>query len=211
MIGKAASEIRRGFSGESAAGGLACEAMCAALGADVAIVNQTTVRGGFASGAVTRRDVYQCVPFQNELVALTMTGAVLRELVEYVVGRGGDPNAEVAGLSVRYDPRRPRGERVVEALVRGAAIDPARSYRLATTDFYIERVDALAPIARVPSGMTPYDALVAYFVKRSPVAAAGGRRLVSLAPAEPRSPRGQPRAVETTPTSAPAPAGEKRP
>jgi 2',3'-cyclic-nucleotide 2'-phosphodiesterase (5'-nucleotidase family) len=172
VCGEAGEPILRAYAGESEAGALVCEAIRAALGTDLAIVNHSSVRGGFARGWVTRREVYECVPFQNPLVTLTLSGKDLAELIEEIVGRRGEPGVESAGLLVRYDPARPAGERVIELLVNGAPLDPSRAYRVGTTDFFASRTEAypaLAGKAALADTRTPCDALVAYFGKRSPL------------------------------------------
>ncbi|HVY61698.1 MAG TPA: bifunctional UDP-sugar hydrolase/5'-nucleotidase, partial [Planctomycetota bacterium] len=139
-VGTAGAEIRRSFSGESPAGGLVAEVLRATAGADLAIVNQTMIRGGFARGPVTRRDVYACSPFQNDVVALAVSGTALREYLEAALGRpSGETGLEVAGLTARFDPRRPRGERLIEVAVGGAPLADGRVYRVATTDFFADR------------------------------------------------------------------------
>ena len=85
---------------------------------------------------MTRRDIYGCVPFQNELVRVEVSGPDLRELLEQSLGRRDGPNLLVSGLTVRYDAAQPRGQRIVSAEVGNAPLAKDRMYKLATTDLW---------------------------------------------------------------------------
>ena len=72
--------------GESNIANFAADAVRAAMGADVALLNA----GGFRSdhvlgpGPITRRDVLALLPFQNPLLLLSVTGAQLRAALEQI-------------------------------------------------------------------------------------------------------------------------------
>src|SRR5262249_45098428 len=59
----------------------------AATGADVALVNGGSLRADTVinQGEVTRRDVLSIVPFNNRIVKIEITGAVLRAALEHAV------------------------------------------------------------------------------------------------------------------------------
>lgn len=182
-IAECREPIARSYRGESPAGDLVCDALREALAADIAILNHTTVRGGFARGPVTKRDVYACVPFQNKLVRLELTGRELVDLLEAALA-AMDPNLEVSGIEVRYDPTKPRLQRAVEVRVGGRPVDYDRAYKVATTDFFAARTDRYRVLrGKEPKvdARTPYEALCEYLAKRSPVARPRGYRLQAAA------------------------------
>jgi 5'-nucleotidase / UDP-sugar diphosphatase len=69
---------------------------------------------------------------------LEITGAEILNMLEHGVSEventaGRFP--QVSGMAFLYDPAAPAGQRVREATVGGQPLDPARRYRLATTDY----------------------------------------------------------------------------
>jgi 2',3'-cyclic-nucleotide 2'-phosphodiesterase (5'-nucleotidase family) len=128
-------------TGESAFGNLVADAMRAAIGADVSLLNAGSIRGNRiypAGAALTRGDLLRELPFGNLVVALSLTGAQVRAALENSVSRvegKAGRFAQVSGLSFRYDRARPPGARVLEVRVGGAPLEAGRAYRVATTEF----------------------------------------------------------------------------
>ena len=125
---------------ETNIGDFVADAMRGALGADVALMNGGGIRSDriVPPGPLTRRDVVNLVPFNNAVMVLEMTGARLREAVEFGLvdrEREGGQFLQVSGLTLTFDPRRPRGDRVIDARVGDAPLDPQRTYRVAVVDF----------------------------------------------------------------------------
>jgi len=72
---------------------------------------------------------------------------------------------QLSGLTLTYDPDRPRGERVIEArLPDGKRIDMAAKYKVATNDFMAQGGDGFTVFAQGESltmpGILVRDALV---------------------------------------------------
>jgi 5'-nucleotidase/UDP-sugar diphosphatase len=86
---------------------------------DVALVNRKGVRQGLPAGAFTGETVWDLVPFENEIVTLELTG-------EQLLAAALNTEARFAGL-------RAKGDGFVDGT--GAAIDPKKTYTLATTDY----------------------------------------------------------------------------
>lgn len=86
---------------------------------DVALVNRKGVRQGLPAGAITGETIWDLVPFENEIVTVKLTG-------EQLLAAAQNTQARFAGL-------RAKGEGFVDG--KGAAIDPKKTYTLATTDY----------------------------------------------------------------------------
>jgi 5'-nucleotidase / UDP-sugar diphosphatase len=120
----------------------AADLMRTKLGADVALLNGGSFRDDrvIPAGPLTRADIYTMLPFANEVVSVRVTGAQLREALENgvrMVGQRAGRFPQVSGLRFRFDPKAPRGERVLSVEVGGAPLEPERTYLLATTDFMV--------------------------------------------------------------------------
>ena len=116
------------------------------LGAQLAFTNPFGIRTSLvpkADGTVTFGQLYSVMPFSNQLVVQTMTGAQIKAVLEEGLD---DTNprqmlSPSANVHFTFDLRRPAGSRVVSLLVDGKPIDPAKSYRVATNSFLSEGGD----------------------------------------------------------------------
>jgi 5'-nucleotidase len=90
-------------------------AMRAVTSSDVALSTTSSFRQPLPSGPLTMESVLGSLPYENEIVTCTMTGAQLQRVLGFNATRKGTDS---------------------EAYVNGpASIDPASSYRMATTDY----------------------------------------------------------------------------
>jgi 5'-nucleotidase len=111
-------------------------------GAEIALFNGGSVRSNtkYAPGKLTRRDVLSILPFENPIVKLEVSGAVVRQALEHGVAtvgtKAGGRFPQVSGMSFSYDARKPPGSRVSDVLVNGKPLDDSRNYTL-TTNGYI--------------------------------------------------------------------------
>jgi len=117
---------------------LITDAMLEATGADVVIANGGGIRASIKAGDITLGDIYTVLPFDNTLTAIELTGdkivaALEHGLSAYPAQTGGF--SHVAGMTVKFDPAKPAGSRVVEVLVAGQPIVPDKLYILSTNDF----------------------------------------------------------------------------
>jgi 2',3'-cyclic-nucleotide 2'-phosphodiesterase (5'-nucleotidase family) len=137
--------VRRLEPGEFPVGSLLADTMRAAaataLGGEVrlALTNSGGLRRDLPVGPVHIGDLYEVMPFDNELVVAEYTGAeVLAILREGIQHRGGEP---VSGVRVTaVGPL--DAPRITVAWPDGTAIDPAASYWLATSDYLLANGDA---------------------------------------------------------------------
>jgi len=117
-----------------------------AVGADIGFVNGGSIRADltYNPGPLSKRDVLSMLPFNNPIVKVEVTGAVLKEIIEHGVARSAEDNEpgrfpQISGLSFRFDASRPAGDRVLDIKVGGAPLDKTRSYTIATSDFLVSR------------------------------------------------------------------------
>lgn len=124
-------------------------------GVDAAITNGGGIRASIEIGDVTMKDMKTVFPFGNTISIVKITGAQLLEVLEAStfctpLALGAFP--QVSGLeftintgipyaagemypdSTYYAPAKP-GSRISEVIVNGVAIDPDKTYTIATNDF----------------------------------------------------------------------------
>ena len=177
---------------EAAVGNLIADAMRAAVGADMALVNSGGIRGDkvYPAGArLTRRDILVELPFGDKTVLLEVTGRQVRAALENGFSRIEEKSGrfpQVSGIEVVFDPARPAGSRVVEVRHDGAALDPDAAYRLATNDFLGRGGDgygALAsgkPLIDANAGRLTATQVMEYIAARGSVAPRPQGRLRTL-------------------------------
>lgn len=139
---------------EAAIGNLVADAARWATKADIAIINSGGIRANrlYAEGApLTRRDVLAELPFGNRDVLLEVTGEQVLAALENGVSmidtlQGRFP--QVSGLAFVYDATKPAGSRVLSVKVGDAALDPKKTYKLATNDFMAGGGDGYRALTR---------------------------------------------------------------
>jgi len=126
---------------EAAIGNLVADAMRARARADAAVMNGGGIRGGKlypVGSTITRRDVLTELPFGNRLITIEIGGADLRRAIENGLSLLPNPAGrfpQVSGLTIEADASRPPGSRISSIKVGDAALDEAKTYRVATNDF----------------------------------------------------------------------------
>ena len=142
---------------ETNLGDLVADAYRTVLGADVGIVNGGGVRADIAAGDVTYQEIIAVHPFGNNACLAEVTGQQILDALElgainYPEDSGGF--LQVSGLTYAIDPSIPSGvvkndkgefvevageRRVKEVKIGGEAIDPEKTYLLATHDYYLKK------------------------------------------------------------------------
>jgi 5'-nucleotidase/UDP-sugar diphosphatase len=174
-IGETAVALEPEYEGEFALGNLVVDAMLATdidgQAADIAMHNNGGIRAGLPKGPITYGQLYAVLPFDNQLMALDLTGAqVLRILEHSVAERAGA--MQVAGMTFRFSMSKPAGQRVREATVGGDPLDPERVYRVVTIDYLAAGGDgqeAFLEATNPAYGDTEVWAVAEYIRAHSPV------------------------------------------
>lgn len=119
---------------ESALGNLFVDAIFAGIDADAYIHNVTGgIRANLTEGPVTFGDVYQVMPFDNQVVVLDLSGADVRRVMADQAHRG-HRRAGIAGMNVKF--RCDAGALNIDMILsNGRSIGDSDRVRLAVDDF----------------------------------------------------------------------------
>ena len=113
--------------------------------ADLAIINGGGIRTDIPAGPVTRRQIYEIMPFNNRMVTLVMNGKAVKALLDQAAGR---PNsAQISGAKMSFHHASVAGSRVAAVSVAGKPLAASATYRVATMDF----------LAKGGDGYTAFD------------------------------------------------------
>ncbi len=127
--------------------------------ADVAFMNHGGVRvNRFAAGPLTRGMVFEVMPFDNQLVVVTVTGDILQQYIQRLAAEGG--GGGVSGLSYRI-----AGKQAVDILINNKPLDPAATYRMVNSDYAVDGgggFRAFRELKQLRTGYLQRDAIIDY-------------------------------------------------
>jgi 5'-nucleotidase len=204
VVGTITGDITRtpNAAGESALGDVIADAQLAATaptdfgGAVVAFMNPGGIRadliaassaGGEAPGEVTYGELFTVQPFNNVMTVKTMTGDMIRRLLEQQFDNPTTGALRIlqvsAGFAYTYNATAPAGSRVSNITIGGTPVSPTASYRVAMNNFLAEGGDGFSVFREGTDqlgGEIDLDALANYFMANSPVAPGPQNRITRV-------------------------------
>jgi len=167
---------RKFYKTETDLGNLLADAVLeAAPGAQVALIANSDLRADMFRGDVAFKDVYAVTPFDNAVVKLKTTGKVLRDVLDDCYGQGRH-FAQVAGMKVVVDSRKPAGQRIQSIRVHDDLLADDAEVVIATSDFIAQGKGGFSQFQHPsyePTGVKIRDALIAHIQKLGTITDAG--------------------------------------
>lgn len=204
---------------ESNLANLITDAMMEATGADIAITNGGGVRASIEAGDITKGSVLTVLPFGNFICTVNVKGSAVLEALEHGVSAYPETAghySQVGGMKVTMDSTKSAGSRITSVKLNdGTALDPEKTYKLATNDFMVAGGDNYTMLA-VTDGYMEYgsldEALISYIASGADLTAVEMGRIADLKSEEAAE---EVPATETpaeeVPVSEPAPEEEEKP
>ncbi len=203
VVGPISSDIVRtaNAAGESPLGDVIADAQLEATkdankgSAVIAFMNPGGIRadltasqisGGEQPGQVTYSESFTVQPFSNVLTVKTMTGDMIKRLLEQQFDQPGPGQIRLLqvsnGFTYSYDFSKPKGSRVDVSTIKlnGTLVSPATQYRVAMNNFLAEGGDGFSVFKEGTSplgGDVDVDAFTAYLGKHAPVAPGPANRV----------------------------------
>ncbi|MFA7533432.1 MAG: 5'-nucleotidase C-terminal domain-containing protein [Tissierellaceae bacterium] len=193
VVGKAKVELFGGReednsvrANETILGNLIADVMRESTGADIAFANGGGIRATIPEGEVKVDDIIKAFPFTNTIASIEITGQELMDALEHGVElypeeAGWFP--QISGMSMKFDPNKEKGSRVLEVVVGGKPFDINGKYILATNDFMASGGDDYTMFANKPfvaEGGLLSDVLIEHFKEVGEVTAELENRIVNL-------------------------------
>jgi len=110
---------------------------------DLCVLNDGGFRTSLPQGAVTRGNVFELMPFENELVILTLSYPILQKLLNYIAQTGGQP---VSGLRMTIRDGKP-----ADVTINGQEADPSGIFRVVTSDYLANGGDNMSFLSEATS------------------------------------------------------------
>jgi 2',3'-cyclic-nucleotide 2'-phosphodiesterase (5'-nucleotidase family) len=134
VIGTLEQDWRRA-EGQTAIGTFIAEAQREAAAADVAFMNTHGIRKDQSAGPITKRALFEILPFRNILVTFQLSGMQLLGVMHYMLEKR--PAIQVAGMTATYRRASDGTVSIVDVLVQGHPLDEERMYVCAASDFFV--------------------------------------------------------------------------
>ncbi len=131
---------------------------------DFTLLNYGGLRTGIPKGPVTRARIFELMPFENEMVVLTLSpGNTLRAFEYLAASERGMP---VSGIRLHVE-----SNAVKKVSIQGAPFDASRNYKVLTSDYLAgggdNMVFFLNPENEELLGKRIRDAIIDYLVKQN--------------------------------------------
>ncbi|TDT70641.1 2',3'-cyclic-nucleotide 2'-phosphodiesterase (5'-nucleotidase family) [Hypnocyclicus thermotrophus] len=116
----------------------AADIMRKATGTQIGLTNGGGLRRSLYKGDITMGDLYEVMPFDNQLVTMKVSGKHLKELIDHGIDADYMTDGQFAGLYVVYNPDKEYEHRVeMLALEDGTIVEDDKWYTLTTNDFIL--------------------------------------------------------------------------
>jgi 5'-nucleotidase/UDP-sugar diphosphatase len=135
-------------------------------GADLAIMNSGGIRDSLPAGRLTYKDILKVQPWGNALGVVTWSGAELFSYLQIAAKMtpGAGAFAQFAGVRLEIV-----GGNLQSATIKGIAIDPLKTYRMAINSFHANGGDGYPKLADHPgyvnTGFVDADVMREYLSK----------------------------------------------
>jgi 5'-nucleotidase len=206
VVGSVTGDFRRAANrtGESTLGDAIADAQLASTspvdkgGAVVAFMNSGGIRadvmannrmGNEQPGQITYSELFTAQPFNNVMMVQTLTGEMIKRLLEQQFGGLAAGTARIlqvsSGFTYSYRLNAPAGQHVAPASIKigGRVVAPNDRVRVATNNFLAAGSDGFTAFREGTEqlgGDSDVDALVDYFRTHSPVGPGPLNRIVRL-------------------------------
>ncbi|WP_234648931.1 5'-nucleotidase C-terminal domain-containing protein [Dyadobacter sp. CY356] len=140
VIGRSDQELTKTSDPETLMGDFFSDAILAeGLKKDPTIQFTLSTKGGlrtsFPKGNISVSNVFELMPFENELVVLKLSGASVQKVIDFIVKSNGQP---VAGIRMNI-----RDKKATDVMIAGKPFDINQSYNLLTYDYLANGAEGL--------------------------------------------------------------------
>jgi len=120
------------------------------------------LRNDLPLGAISLANVFELMPFENEMVVFNLKGSDVQSLLDFIAASGGQP---LAGISLKIKDKKPTA-----VLIGGKPFDSGKNYNVLTSDYIAGGGDGLnsfkKPVSSKILGLKVRDALILYIKEK---------------------------------------------
>ncbi len=162
VIGHSAEELQKGLP-ESKLGNFFADAVgatCIQQGIVYDIMFPTSnggIRSSLPEGKITLGNVFELMPFENELVLLELNASQIRMLAQFIVDKGGQP---IGGMRITAVEKK-----ITDLSIGGEEIIESKKYKVVTSDYLSgggDGIEAFKGVERINLNLKVRDAIRMY-------------------------------------------------
>lgn len=132
---------------------------------DAALINIGGIRTTIGQGDVLLKNVFEVMPFENEVIIVKMKGSDLQGLFDYYAKT--QVNNPVSHLYIETN-----NGQLTQSQINGKSVDPSKDYYIATSDYLALGGDNMKFFSKgesISTGIRLRDLFIEYFRKNSEV------------------------------------------
>lgn len=132
---------------------------------DAALINIGGIRTTIGKGDILLKNVFEVMPFENEVIIVKFKGSDLQGLFDYYAKN--QKNNPVSHLYIETN-----NGNLSKSLINGKMVDPAQDYYIATSDYLALGGDNMKFFAKgesIPTGIKLRDLFIEYFKKNQQI------------------------------------------
>lgn len=130
---------------------------------DLCILNNGGLRTSLPKGEISRRKIFELMPFENELVVVTISGEKAKSLFNYVAENDGVP---VSGIKMGIKDHQP-----TNIMINEKPFDPNKTYKVISSDYLALGGDKMAffknPVKYEVLGIKLRDVIIDYLISEN--------------------------------------------
>lgn len=130
---------------------------------DFCFLNNGGLRSTLPKGNLTKRKIFEVMPFENELIVLTLKGSTTLKLLNFIANKGGMP---VSGVRLKMKNRL-----AADVVIGNKILDTTSTYKVVTSDYLANGGDNLSFLAEVEVkesiGLKLRDAMINYLEEKN--------------------------------------------
>ena len=128
---------------------------------DAVLLNNGGLRASLPQGEIKMSNVYELMPFDNELKIVELSGDQCEKMLAFIAGKGGVPVSNLRMKIVKG--------KAVDVFINGKAFDKNKSYTILSSDYLINGGDKMDffinPIKAQELNLLIRDAIISYLRK----------------------------------------------
>ena len=124
----------RKYNKESSLGNLLSDILKEYSKADIAMMNSGSIRADLNKGNITVENIINIYPFIGKFHVVEIDGQSLKDLLEYSCQLTYGL-VQFSGVTIKYDSKRPKGNRLIEVKINNKSLDLLKKYSIASSAF----------------------------------------------------------------------------
>jgi 2',3'-cyclic-nucleotide 2'-phosphodiesterase (5'-nucleotidase family) len=119
--------------GESGIGNFIADAQREAVQTDVSFMNSSGIRKDMTAGPITKKDIFEILPFHNLLTTFRVSGSQLRTMIDTIVKNHG--NVQTSGIQCEWQKKENGGIEFLKIIVNGQPLEDSKTYTCVASDY----------------------------------------------------------------------------